>query len=80
MITDENREKRFRYRLSLHGLHLHKEKNERGDPVYYLTGDDFPDRPDDDDPTRWLTFYEVERYCEELEEQDAEQREENTHV
>lgn len=63
-------ERRCQYRLGRHDIKLHKEKNERGEPVYYLTDEINNDRPDDNDQYRWFTLHEIINYCEELEEKD----------
>ena len=80
MIDIRTIERRFRYRLGKRGWTLHKETNDYGDPVYYITDDVDAERPDDNDNNRWFTFNELERYCAELAEEDeqyyAQQREE----
>lgn len=68
---DERIERRCRYRLDKHGMKLHKERNERGEAVYYLTDEINTERPDDDDGYRWLTLSELLEYCEELAEKDS---------
>lgn len=68
MVTDVQIERRCRYRLDKHGMKLHKEKNEYGQPVYYITSWEYPDRPDDDDTRSWLSLDQVLNYCEELKE------------
>ena len=80
MVSTSTLERRYRYRLKQHGLILHKEKNDYGEVVYYLTDENNPDRPDDNDNHRWYNFKGIEEYCQELAEQDeiyyAEQRNE----
>lgn len=72
MISISTIERRFRYRLKLHGLTLHKAKIDSGDSMYYISEEGFDDRPDNDDPNRWLTFDQLECYCTKLAEKDAE--------
>ena len=72
MIDIATVERRYRYRLKLHGLSLHKVKNDYGDPVYYLTDEGDDTRPDDDDPNRWFSFDQLSEYCAKLAEKDAE--------
>lgn len=68
-------EKRFRYRLKVHGMTLHRETDDYGKAVYYITDEVDTDRPEDNDPYRWLSFSEVESYCAEYyAEQRAERR------
>lgn len=72
MISTATIERRFRYRLKLHGLTLHREANESGEVFYYLTDDTNQDRPDSDDQASWYSFSEMVEYCERLAEEDAE--------
>lgn len=72
IVDEATLERRFRYRLKVHGMTLHKEKDEYGKSVYYITDEVETGRPDEDDQYRWLTFSDVESYCAELAEKDAE--------
>lgn len=72
MVETTTIERRFRYRLKLHGLTLHKEKGVNGATYYYITDEINDARPNDDDPDRWFSFSQLESYCAELAEKDAE--------
>ena len=66
-------EHRARYRLKRHGLRLHKQHNDRGEPMYYISeigGDQ--SAPADDDFYRWHSLNRLLDYVEELAAQDAE--------
>ena len=75
-MTDERTiERRARYRLWRHGLRLHKQHNDRGEPVYYFSeigGDQ--SAPADDDFYRWHSLKRLLDYVEELAEKDAEKQ------
>lgn len=72
MLTDTQIERRCRYRLAVHGMKLRKAKNDYGTTVYYIVDDFNTDRPEDDDPYRWMNLDMLSCYCTKLAERDAE--------
>ena len=72
-MTTDVIEHRARHRLRLHGLRLHKRRNQQGEPVYYISPiDGDQTAPADDDFYRWHSLERLLDYVEELAERDAE--------
>ena len=72
VLTDADIERRCRYRLSLHGLKMHKVKGDYGSAYYLYEDGDDDSEPEDD--FRYMTLDQVYDYCGELAEKDAERR------
>ena len=74
-LTDEDIERRCRYRLKRHGLRMHRRKNADGTTFYWLyeiNGDD--SEPDANNPLEAQRFFTLKRlinYCETLQEKEA---------
>lgn len=70
-FTDSMIERRCRYRLSMHGLRMHKRKTNDGESYYYLYEHGQDDSPPEEDD-RYFTLKRLIDYCEDLAEKDSE--------
>ena len=71
ILSDLDIERRCRYRLGLHGLRLHKERDDYGRYWYYISKSRDDERPEDNS-MRWMKLDGLLNYCERLEEKDRE--------